>query len=61
MEDSFAVSFFVCSFIPWGILGLALRLIITLVVCAVPTIIMLFFTKNGKQVLRRFRLVKKVK
>ena len=57
----FAVSFFVCSFIPWGILGLALRLIITLVVCAVPTIIMLFFTKNGKQVLRRFRLVKKVK
>ena len=57
----FVVSFFLSYFICGGVLGLILRLIITLMVCAIPTIILIFFTSEGRQAFGRFGFFDKIK
>ncbi|MCI8387056.1 MAG: polysaccharide biosynthesis protein [Clostridiales bacterium] len=50
----FGVTFFVSRFLPYGILGLVLRLITVLIVCSVLAVFMLFRTKEGRRVINRF-------
>ena len=57
----FVVSFFLSYFICGGVLGLILRLIITLMVCVIPTIILIFFTSEGRQAFGRFGFFDKIK
>lgn len=50
----FGVTYMISRLLPYGILGLALRLITALIVCSVPAIFMLFHTKEGSRVIGRF-------
>lgn len=58
---AFAITFCVCNFLPYGILGIVLRLVTTLAICAVVAFVMLKFTCGGKQALGRFELILKRK
>lgn len=58
---AFAITFFVGNFLPYGILGIVLRLMVTLTICAVISLIMLKFTRGGRQAWGRFGLILKRK
>lgn len=57
----FGITFFVCNFLPYGIIGIVLRLMVTLVICAVISAFMLKFTRGGRQAWERFDLILKRK
>lgn len=56
---SLGVTLFICQFLPYGIWGIVLRLVITLVICSIVAFIMLKFTHGGKQALGRFKFLLK--
>ena len=58
---AFVITFFVGDFLPCGIWGIVLRLIVTLAICAVVSLIMLRFTHGGRQVWERLGFILKRK
>lgn len=58
---AFSITFFACNFLPYGIWGIGLRLVTTLIICAIVAFVMLRFTRGGKQALRRFEFILKRK
>lgn len=58
---AFSITFFTCNFLPYGIWGIGLRLVTTLIICAIVAFVMLRFTRGGKQALRRFEFILKRK
>ena len=55
------VSYFLCGLLPEGIIGIGVRLLVTLFLCTILAIVMLLFTRTGKQIVSRFGIADKIK
>lgn len=51
---AFILTFFISIFLPYGVFGIVLRLIVTLAICSIVSFIMLRFTHGGRQAWGRF-------
>lgn len=55
------VSYFFCDLLPEGIIGIGVRLLVTLFLCTILVTVMLLCTRTGKQIVSRFGIADKIK